>query len=288
MKVIAVTELISPTPPFPKNYEFLVLGCGTSHGVPMIGCHCAVCESKEPRNQRSRTGALIQTPAGNILIDTSPDLRVQLIKERIDRVHSVVYTHSHADHLFGIDDLRLFGHYLGYPVKLYCEELVEHHIRRSFGYAFGEIQVNDHPGAVPMLELVRITTDPFEVLGTVIRPIRLMHGKLPVFGYRVFDMAFCTDVSEIPEESWPLLEGLDVLFIDALREKPHPTHMSVDQALAVVERVRPKHTYLTHLSHGLDYQETNARLPPGVELAYDGLRLPLIPTPGHFVVTTTS
>lgn len=256
-------------------YEFLILGCGTSHGVPMIGCHCEVCESTDPRNSRTRTGAVIRTPQGNILIDTSPELRIQLVREKIDLIHAVMYTHSHADHLFGLDDLRLFGHYLGKSVTIHCEEIVEHQIRRSFGYAFGDHNVNNHPGAIPMLELSRIGLEPFEVLGVRIQPLRLLHGRLPVLGFRVFNLAFCTDVSEIPDETWPLLEGLDVLFIDALRDKPHATHFSIQQALDVVARVKPKMAYLTHLSHSLEYHATNARLPPNVELAYDGLRVPL-------------
>lgn len=265
----------STLPPSSPSHEFLILGCGTSHGVPMIGCHCAVCESTDPRNSRTRTGAMIRTPQGNILIDTSPELRIQLCREKIDLVHSVIYTHSHADHLFGLDDLRLFGFYLGRAVGLYCEEIVEHQIRRAFGYAFGDENVNDHPGSVPMLELHRIGLDPIEILGVKIQPLRLLHGRLPVLGFRIFNLAFCTDVSEIPEETWPLLEGLDVLIIDALRDKPHPTHMSIQQALDVAARVRPRKTYLTHLSHSIEYQATNARLPPGAELAYDGLRIPL-------------
>jgi phosphoribosyl 1,2-cyclic phosphate phosphodiesterase len=271
-----VTELILPAELTHRSqYEFLILGSGTSHGVPMIGCHCAVCESPDPRNKRTRSGAVIQTPQGNILIDTSPELRIQLIREKIDLVHACLYTHSHADHIFGLDDLRLFGHYLGKPVTLYCEEIVEQQIRRAFSYAFGDAQANIHPGSIPMLEMVHLGLEPLEILGVTIQPIRLLHGKLPILGYRIFDLAFCTDVSEIPEESWPLLEGLDTLVLGALREKPHPTHMSVGQALEVVDRVRPRRTYFTHTSHSLEYHATNAMLPPGVELAYDGLRIPV-------------
>ncbi|HVW03340.1 MAG TPA: MBL fold metallo-hydrolase [Planctomycetaceae bacterium] len=254
--------------------EFIILGSGTSHGVPMIGCHCEVCESKNPRNNRTRTGALVQTAEGNLLIDTPPELRIQLIRERIDRVHATLFTHSHADHLFGLDDLRLFGYYLQRPVPLLCEENVEQQIRTSYGYAFTDPWPNAHPGAIPMLEFSRISTSPFEVLGQPVQPIRLWHGKLPVLGFRFNDLAFCTDVSSIPDESWPLLEGLDTLIIDALREKPHPTHFSVDQALEVIGRVKPRRAYLTHISHTLEHDATNARLPLGVELAYDGLRIP--------------
>ena len=254
--------------------ELVLLGTGTSHGVPIIGCHCPVCTSTDPRNNRTRTGVAVKTPQGTFLIDTSPELRIQLLRERIDLVQAVVYTHSHADHLFGLDDLRLFGYRLKHAVPLYCEEVVEKQIRAAYGYAFAPIDPELHYGAVPQLELRRIGLAPFELLGERIQPIRLMHGKLPVLGFRIGNVAFCTDVSFIPDESWPLLEGLDVLILDALRDEPHATHFGIPQALAVVERVRPKQTYLTHVSHYLEYTETNARLPAGVQLSHDGLVIP--------------
>lgn len=256
--------------------QLILLGTGTSHGVPMIGCRCEVCTSPDPRNQRTRTGVLIQAPRGNVLIDTSPELRLQLIRERIQLIHAALFTHGHADHIFGLDDLRLFGHYLDGPVSVYCEDLVEERLRASFDYAFPDFNhpyAGNHMGAVPLLDVHRITLEPFDVLGLTIQPIRLMHGRLPILGFRFANVAFCTDVSRIPEESWPLLEGLDVLILGALRYKPHPTHFSVDQALEVVRRVRPAKTYFTHISHALDHATTNARLPAGVELAHDGLRL---------------
>ena len=259
--------------PFQSERELILLGTGTSHGVPVIGCHCQVCESNDPRNQRTRTGVAVRTPRGTFLIDTSPELRLQLLREKIDLIEAVIYTHGHADHLFGLDDLRLFGYRLERPVVLYCEEIVEQQIRASFSYAFNPAP-DLHHGAIPLLEFLRIGLDPFEVLGERIQPIRLIHGRLPVLGFRIANVAFCTDVSLIPEESWSLLEGLDVLIIDALRDEPHATHFGIPQALAAVERVKPKRTYLTHVSHYLDYQSTNARLPAGVELSYDSLRIP--------------
>ena len=260
--------------PFSSNRELILLGTGTSHGVPVIGCHCEVCESTDPRNNRTRTGVAIQTEQGVLLIDTSPELRIQLLRERIDVAHAVIFTHGHADHIFGLDDLRLFGYRIERAVPLYCEEIVEQQIRAAFSYAFAPPSADLHHGAIPLLELRRVGLEPFNVLGQTIQPIRLLHGRLPVLGYRIANVAFCTDVSFIPDESWPLLEGLDVLIIDALREKPHATHFGIPQALEVVERVRPKQTYLTHVSHHLEYTATNARLPAGVELSYDGLRVP--------------
>lgn len=255
--------------------EMILLGTGTSHGVPVIGCRCPVCKSDDPRNNRTRTGVAVRLPGGTFLIDTSPELRVQLLRERIDMVHAVVYTHSHADHLFGLDDLRLFGYKLNRPIPLYCEEIVERQIRAAFSYVFTPPDPELHFGAVPLLELNRVGLEPFELLGETIQPIRLMHGRLPVLGYRIRNVAFCTDVSYMPEESYPLLEGLDVLVIDALRDVAHATHFGIPEALAVVERVRPRRTYFTHVSHHLDYEATNRRLPAGVQLSYDGLRIPL-------------
>lgn len=254
--------------------ELILLGTGTSHGVPIIGCHCAVCTSTDPRNNRTRTGVAVQTEAGTFLIDTPPEMRIQLIRERIDVAHAVVYTHSHADHLFGLDDLRLFGYRLKQSIPLYCEEIVENQIRAAYSYAFAPFDPELHYGAIPQLELRRIGLNPFELLGVQVIPIRLIHGKLPVLGFRVGNVAFCTDVSFIPDESWPLLEGLDVLIIDALRDEPHATHFGIPQALAAIERVKPRRSYLTHVSHYLEYSETNTRLPKGVELSYDGLRIP--------------
>lgn len=254
--------------------ELVLLGTGTSHGVPVIGCHCPVCLSQHPRNQRTRTGVAVTTEEGTFLIDTSPELRIQLLREKIELVHAVLYTHSHADHLFGLDDLRLFGYYLKRPVPLYCEPAVEQQIRAAFSYAFAPPGPESHYGAVPQLEIRPLTLEPLELLGTTVTPIRLLHGKLPVLGFRVGNVAFCTDVSFVPEESYERLMGLDVLIVDALRDVPHQTHFGIPQALELAERVQPRRTYLTHVSHHLDYEKTNARLPTGVELSYDGLRIP--------------
>ena len=254
--------------------ELILLGTGTSVGVPQIGCDCAVCTSDNPKDHRTRTGVFVPAPRGNFLIDTPPELRLQLLRENVKVVHAAIYTHSHADHIFGLDDLRICGFHLDAPVTLYCEEAVEQQIRRAYHYAFGPPSPNMHKFAIPKLQIRRIGLEPFDVLGQRVRPIRLLHGRLPILGFRIGDVAFCTDVSEIPDASWPLLEGLDTLVIDALRDRPHPTHFSVEQSLAVIERLKPNRAYFTHISHYLDHDETNARLPPGVELGYDGLRIP--------------
>jgi phosphoribosyl 1,2-cyclic phosphate phosphodiesterase len=252
----------------PRTFTFL--GTGTSVGVPMIGCECPVCRSGHPRNQRYRSSVLIGAPQGNILIDTGPELRLQLLREKIKLVHAVLYTHYHVDHLFGLDDLRLMSRYLNGPMPIYCTDEVEAVIRQAFSYAF--VPDKELPmGAVPKLEFQRIDAKPFQVLGQRIVPIPLIHAWYNVFGFRIDDVAYCTDVNELPAASWPLLEGLRVLVIDALRFKPHPAHFSLNEALDVIERLGPEKAYLTHMGHEFDYQELNPKLPAGVEMAYDGL-----------------
>ncbi|HWB13171.1 MAG TPA: MBL fold metallo-hydrolase [Pirellulales bacterium] len=253
----------------------IFLGTGTSVGVPMVGCGCATCRSGDPRNQRLRCGLAVGLPEGNLLVDTPTDLRTQLLREQLGLVHAVLYTHEHADHLFGLDDLRLFPFYLGHKLPIYCEERVENRIRRSFDYVFETDPDTLHPGAVPLVSVCRITTSAFELLGTEVTPIRLQHGGTEVLGFRFGNVAYCTDTNGIPEESWPLLQGLDVLILDALRPRPHATHFSLDEAIAVARRVGAKRTLFTHLSHELEHGATSDLLPAGMELAYDGLRIPL-------------
>jgi phosphoribosyl 1,2-cyclic phosphate phosphodiesterase len=251
---------------------FTFLGTGTSVGVPMLGCDCAVCRSINPRNHRYRCSVLIAIPEGNLLIDTPPELRLALLREKVGLVHAVLFTHYHADHLFGLDDVRPFPRYLGGPMPLYCTEEVEDKIREAFSYAFSPDADRLPAGAIPKLLLRRITEEPFTVLGERVVPIPMQHGSFNVLGFRIGDVAYCTDVSHIPETSWPLLSGVRVLVLDALRWKPHPAHFGVEQALAIIARLGPERAYLTHMSHDLEHEATNARLPPGVELAYDGLR----------------
>lgn len=214
-------------------------------------------------------------PEGNLLIDTPPELRIQLIREGLGLVHAVAYTHAHADHLFGLDDLRVFPRYLGHGVPIYCEPEVERAIRRSFAYAFDPAAWQIPAGGVPELAFRTIGTEPFQTLGAEVAPIRLWHGRMPILGYRVGGVAYCTDVSEIPPESMARLQGLDVLILDGLRPRPHPTHLSLDQAVEVARRLAPGRTFFTHIAHRLEHEATNRTLPPGMELAYDGLTVPL-------------
>jgi phosphoribosyl 1,2-cyclic phosphate phosphodiesterase len=252
---------------------FTFLGTGTSVGVPMLGCDCEVCRSSNPRNNRFRCSVLFSTPNGNILVDTGPEMRLQLLRAGVGIIHAVLYTHYHADHMMGLDDLRLFPRMLGGPLPIYCTWDVEDVIRRAFPYAFDHELQHLPLGAIPRLAFRRIDDEPFEVLGEHVVPIPLQHSRFEVFGFRIGGLAYCTDVSGVPPQSWPLLSDLDVLVIDALRARPHPAHFSVDEALEVIERVKPKKAFLTHMSHEMDYDRLNPTLPPGVEMAYDGLTL---------------
>jgi phosphoribosyl 1,2-cyclic phosphate phosphodiesterase len=255
-----------------SSRTFTFLGTGTSVGVPMIGCDCATCQSTDPRNHRYRCSVLISTPQGRILIDTPPELRLQMLRAKVPFVNAVLLTHYHVDHLFGLDDVRLFPKKLGGPLPLYCTYDVEEKVRQSFSYAFAPGVDGMPPGILPQLRFIRIENGrQFSLLGQRIVPIQLEHAAFEVQGFRIDDVAYCTDVSRIPDPSWPLLEGLRVLIIDALRVKPHPAHFSLGEALEVIARVRPARAYLTHMCHELEHEATQRTLPSNVQLAYDGL-----------------
>lgn len=254
--------------------EFLLLGTGTSVGVPAIGCQCKVCTSTDPKLHRTRASALITAPAGRILIDTGPDLRQQFIREGLSHADAILLTHHHADHIFGLDDVRVFSHYRAEePLPLYCEPEVEEVIRRAYRYVFDAGTYLHSKTAVPSIEFRRIDRPTCRILNEELVPIPLKHGPTDVLGFRWQNVAYCTDVHQIPAESWPLLEGLDVLILDALRLTPHPTHLSLYEALEVIERLTPKRAYLTHISCRLDPDVAREHLPAHVELAYDGLRI---------------
>jgi len=239
----------------------------------MVGCGCNTCLMGGPRDRRTRTSVLIGLPDGHLLIDTTPDLRTQLLREGIGRVDAVLYTHDHVDHVYGLDDVRPLCFHAGRSMPVLCEEAVEARIRKAFDYAFASAPPAG--GGVPKLTFERVGTTPFEVLGAKVIPMRLEHGPFDVLGFRFGNLAYCTDTSGIPDATWPLLEGLDVLILDCLRHTRHPTHFSLTEAIAVATRTRAKRTILTHLSHELPHEETSGSLPAGVELAYDGLEVPL-------------
>lgn len=255
--------------------QMILLGTGTSVGVPAIGCLCAVCQSDHPRNKRLRASAILGLPDGNLLIDTSPDLRTQLLREKIGIAHAVIFTHEHSDHVMGFDDLRLFQFYLGHAVPVYCTSVVQHRLRKAFDYAFSDNEPT-HPGAAPAIELRPLGTEPLTILGATVTPIPLQHGPhFDVLGFRVGNVAYCTDVSSIPPGSMDLLRDLDVLILDALRPTPHITHLSIDQAVEICQELRPRQTYFTHCSCSVDYETVNAYLPDGIEVGYDRLRVAL-------------
>ena len=255
--------------------QLVFLGTGTSHGIPVIGCGCPTCTSSDSRNRRTRCSLVLGLPEGNLLVDTPPDLRMQLLREEIGLVHAVLYTHEHADHLFGLDDLRIFAYYLGHDLPIYCDPTVEERIRTTFDYAFDPATREYPAGGVPRLAFRPVAGQPLELLGERVIPIPLRHGHYRVWGYRFGDVAYCTDTNGIPPESEPLLEGLEVLILDCLRRRPHATHFSLDEAIATARRLGPKRTLFTHMCHDLEHAATGALLPRGMELAYDGMMIPL-------------
>ena len=253
--------------------RLVFLGTGTSVGVPVVGCRCPTCVSDDPRNRRTRTSVALGLPGGTLLIDTTPDLRSQLLRERIGRVDAILFTHDHVDHVYGLDDIRPLCFLAGKPIPVLCEERVERRIRRAFDYAFEAVPVPG--GGVPKVTFERIGNAPFELLGARVVPLRLWHGVFDVLGFRFGDLAYCTDTNLIPDETWPLLEGLGTLVLDCLRPSRHPTHFSLDEALAVAARVGARRTLLVHMGHEIEHAAVAAALPVGVELAYDGLSVPL-------------
>jgi phosphoribosyl 1,2-cyclic phosphate phosphodiesterase len=244
------------------------LGTGTSHGVPMIGCSCAVCTSEDPRDDRLRPSIYVELPDLAVLVDTATDLRAQALRFRVARVDAILFTHSHADHVMGLDEVRRFNALQASSIPCFADARTAADIRRSFAYIF---EANTPKGGgVPQLELFTLQGE-FCLGRTVVVPVPLWHGERRILGYRVGPFAYLTDCSAIPDASWALIDGVQLLVLDALRHKPHPTHFSVSEALAVVDRLRPSRTWFTHIAHDLPHATTCARLPAGVELAYDGL-----------------
>ena len=237
-------------------------------GVPTLACHCAVCESTDPHDQRMRPSVLLSYGGRNVVIDTTPDFRYQAIRARIDRLDAVLFTHGHADHIMGLDDVRPFNFKQKSVVPVYGSRDTLETLRRQFSYIFDEAQ----PGStLPLIELREID-GPFDLFGTTIVPVPAMHGTQPVLGFRFGQSAYLTDFSSVPEPSKALLHNLDDFILDALRYVPHPTHSNVEQSLALVDELKPKRAWFTHICHDLGHAQTNARLPANVRLAYDGLQ----------------
>lgn len=249
--------------------KLTILGCGTSSGVPVIGCHCEVCASPAPRNKRTRSSLLVQASGKNIIIDTSTDLRAQCLAAGLERVDSVLFTHPHADHIHGIDDLRSFNILHREAIPCYGNAFTIERIRVMFDYIFRK---DENDGWKPNLT-TSVIDGPFSIADIEIIPVEVYHGSAIIFGYRIGSFAYITDCSQIPSSSLKLIKGVEVLIIGALRFRPHPTHFTVEQAIEVSQMVKPRKTVLTHLSHSLDYMRDNQRLPEPVELAYDGMEI---------------
>lgn len=247
------------------------LGTGTSQGVPMIGCHCHVCSSSDDKDKRLRSSILISYADRQFVVDTGPDFRAQMLREKVPRLDAVLITHSHKDHIAGLDDVRAFNYLQQESIPIYGTSISHEALRREFYYAFADYK---YPG-VPQLELKEVhASESFELFGMKVMPIEVMHYRMPVLGFRIDNFAYITDAKTISEKSFELLKGVDILVLNALQRDPHISHLTLDEALEVVNQIQPKRTYLTHISHRFGrYAEIEAELPPDVSLAYDGLKI---------------
>jgi phosphoribosyl 1,2-cyclic phosphate phosphodiesterase len=251
-----------------SGMKVTVLGSGTSQGVPVIACDCSVCSSADTRDKRLRTSVMIETKGKVFVIDTGPDFRQQMLTYKVKDLTAVLFTHEHKDHVAGLDDVRAFNFKLKRHVDVYAEQRVQESLQREYAYIFAE---NKYPG-IPQINMHTIQNKPFSIEGIDIIPIRAYHHKLPVFGFRIHNFAYLTDVKTVPEAEKSKLEKLEVLILTALRKEEHISHMNLKEALELISEIRPRICYLTHLSHtfGL-HAEEEVRLPPGVKIAYDGL-----------------
>ncbi len=258
----------------PLGARVTFLGTGTSHGVPMIGCACETCHSTDPRDQRLRPSVHVAVAGGpSLLIDTATDLRQQALTHHLARLDAILFTHSHADHVMGLDEVRRFNFIQRGAIPAYADPKTAADLRRTFDYVFNPPA--DAGGGIPQIDLREID-GPFVIQHVQVRPVPIFHGKRPILGFRLGSFAYLTDCSGIPDDSVPLLDNLDVLVLDALRHRPHPTHYTVAEALDVIANLAPQRAYLTHICHDLPHAATNAALPAGVELAYDGLQLDVL------------
>lgn len=245
------------------------LGTGTSTGVPIIGCTCSVCQSTDPRDKRTRCSALIETKGKILLVDTATEFRLQAVRAGLQHVDAVLYTHAHADHIFGLDDLRSINHRTGRPIPCYGSVATLATIRRTFAYVFDGPTIG---GGKPQVDLIAID-GPFRIGEIEIVPVEVLHGLTRVLGFRIGRFAYVTDCKEMPASTRAALHDLDVLVLNALRDTPHPTHLSLDEALAIIADLKPRRAYLTHIGHELSHATTSEQLPDGVELAYDDLAI---------------
>jgi len=276
------------TPGAVTDIRFTLLGTGTSSGIPVIACECATCTSSDPRDRRTRVGAMLEfnDPEGNprvILVDCPPDHREHALRHRIRRVDAILFTHAHVDHVFGLDDARLYNVTMQAPVHLYAERTVLDELTRIYDHIFRPHRNVNKSFVADVLTTVVEPGRAVHLFGVDATPVRLLHGALPILGWR-FDaatpvadtplpLAYCTDVNGIPPESWAPLRGLQTLVLDMLRERKHPTHFSLDEALGAASESGARRTVFTHMTHDVRHAELSARLPAGVELGYDGLRL---------------
>lgn len=255
------------------NYDMAkltFLGTGTSTGVPVVGCDCPVCASADPKDNRTRSSAWIENDGHSVIIDTATDFRFQALREKIKKVDAVLFTHHHADHVHGIDDLRTFNFFQKKSIPCFGSEATLGRISEMFAYIFdGSPETG---GGKPKLDMV-VIDGPVEIGEMTFTPISVMHGALPVYGYKINNTAYVTDCSLIPPETWGALENLDTLILGALGLKKHTTHFTMEEALSVIEQLKPKRAYLTHLTHHIGHAETTATLPEPVNLAYDGLSI---------------
>jgi phosphoribosyl 1,2-cyclic phosphate phosphodiesterase len=246
------------------------LGTGTSQGVPVIACSCPVCQSSDTRDKRLRTSVLVEDDSTCVVIDSGPDFRQQMLRHRVNRLDGLLFTHEHKDHIAGMDDIRAYNYVHGKPVEIFSTQQVYEALKREFHYAFDEIR---YPG-VPELNVNLITNTPFFIGSIEFRPIRVLHYLLSVFGYRIGNFTYITDAKTIPEDEMAKIEGTEYLVLNALRHEPHVSHLTLDEALHLAERIGAKMTYLTHLSHQMGlHAEIEQSLPDNVRVAYDGLVL---------------
>ena len=285
-----------------RDHQFIFLGTGTSAGVPVIACDCRVCTSHDPRDKRTRTGACLRFTDGNgeprtILIDATPDLRAQALRHKLTRCDAILFTHNHVDHTFGLDEVRRFNAVMRAPIDIYADGHTMETLFRIYRHIFErEKNINDSFVATLLPHLID-PDKPLRLFGLEFTPLHFLHGGLPVLGFRIEEgggggnvqqstvniqhstngsllpLAYCTDVSHVPPETWPRLEGLGTLVLDMLRYRAHQTHLTVDQAISIAERVGAKRTYFVHMTHDILHAELDAELPESMSLAYDGLTL---------------